>query len=243
MRPARAKTGPDTRARVTADVARQAGAPTPDSRLGPRAYQHIKESLLNGDYPCGARLNVESIAVELGTSRQPVMEAIRRLETEGFVEIRPQVGCRVVDPARSDVLDFFRLLAASEGTFAELAAVRGTQQEIEALQAIHSASGLDRKAGMSKERIALAYRIHNREFHKHIHAMARAPLIHPFGTSLWDKSDFLINSSVGVKSFALRAFDAVQEHGRLCEAIAAHDAARARMEMERHILAFAKGVG
>ncbi len=212
-----------------------------DARLGPRAYQYIKDSLLNGAYPCGSRINVEAVASELKVSKQPVMEAIRRLETEGFLEVRPQIGCRVIDPGRSDVLDFLRLVAATEGTFAELAALRGTDQEIATLKAIHRANGLERNGRMSKEQIGHAYRTHNRDFHQQIHDMARAPMIHAFGISLWDKSDLLINSFVGIKPFAVRALDAVNEHGRLCEAIAARDVVRARREMEHHILAFANG--
>jgi DNA-binding GntR family transcriptional regulator len=221
---------------MTADASK--GPARSDARLGPLAYRHIKEALLDGVHPCGARLGVEAIAAELGISRQPVMDAMRRLQTEGFVEVVPQVGCRVVDPDPAEVEDFFRLLAATEGTFAELAARRRTADEAQALVALAADSGIGPRTPAA--RAARAYRAHNRAFHLRIHQLARAPMIHAIGAALWDRSDFLINASVGGLSFAIRAHDAVTEHAALAQAIAQGDAEGARRAMQQHILAFAK---
>ena len=64
-------------------------------RLAPVVYDLLKDRLLEGEYQSGERLSVESLKAEFGVSKQPVMEALRRLSSEGLVEIIPQVGCRV----------------------------------------------------------------------------------------------------------------------------------------------------
>ena len=58
-----------------------------------QAYQQLKDALLNGDYKAGERLAVEPVAKAIGASRQPVMDAFRRLAGEGLLTIIPQVAC------------------------------------------------------------------------------------------------------------------------------------------------------
>ena len=75
--------------------------------LTDEAYQLVLQRLRDGDYASGQRISVEDLVLELGASRQPVMDALKRLSTEGFLDIIPQVGVQVVDPERDDFIDFF----------------------------------------------------------------------------------------------------------------------------------------
>src|SRR5262249_4241585 len=93
-------------------------------RAGTTAYAHLKERLLEGDLGPGDRLSVVELTQLLSCSRVPVMEALKRLEGEGFVRIVPQVGCSVVAPAPADVEDFFALFADVEARMARFAAER-----------------------------------------------------------------------------------------------------------------------
>ena len=52
-------------------------------------YDLLKERLHEGEYQAGERLPVESLKTESGVSKQPVMDAMRRLSSEGLVEIIP----------------------------------------------------------------------------------------------------------------------------------------------------------
>ena len=56
------------------------------------AYQFLKQGLLTGVYPPGARLGEERVAAELDMSRTPVREAFSRLNTEGLLERLPDGG-------------------------------------------------------------------------------------------------------------------------------------------------------
>jgi DNA-binding GntR family transcriptional regulator len=57
---------------------------------------------------------VEDLANELGVSKQPVMEALRRLSAESFVVITPQVACRVIEYDFDEIFAFFQMMAAVE---------------------------------------------------------------------------------------------------------------------------------
>ena len=60
------------------------------------AYMMIRDRIRSGQLPGGARLVAEELAAELSLSRMPVREAIRQLDSEGLVVIRPNRGATVV---------------------------------------------------------------------------------------------------------------------------------------------------
>jgi DNA-binding GntR family transcriptional regulator len=60
------------------------------SRLNYAVYDQLKERLLEGRYAAGDRLSAEALRTEFGVSKQPVMEAVRRLARDGLIEIVPQ---------------------------------------------------------------------------------------------------------------------------------------------------------
>ena len=64
-------------------------------RLGLVLLDELKQRLLAGRYPVGSRISIEEVKAEFGVSKQPVMDAMRRLEATGIVQIVPQSGCRV----------------------------------------------------------------------------------------------------------------------------------------------------
>jgi hypothetical protein len=77
--------GSETIAQIT--PLRRAGGP-----LNQAVYDVLRERLLEGRYPAGTRLPTDDLRSELGVSKQPVMEALRRLAADGMVQIVPQVG-------------------------------------------------------------------------------------------------------------------------------------------------------
>src|SRR5215471_10402902 len=106
-------------------------------RLAPVVYDRLKERLLDGEFEAGERLPVEALKAEFGVSKQPVMEALRRLSSEGLVEIIPQVGCRVPVYSGSDVIDFFAIFGGMEGAVAGVAAQRCTSAQVDELAAVN----------------------------------------------------------------------------------------------------------
>ncbi|QIB36148.1 GntR family transcriptional regulator [Ancylobacter pratisalsi] len=63
--------------------------------VGPQLYRLLRERIIRGDLPPGARISEAEIAVGYNVSRQPVREAFIKLAEESLVEVRPQRGTYV----------------------------------------------------------------------------------------------------------------------------------------------------
>jgi len=82
--------------------------------LREQAYKHIHGKLLAGELPAGRVVSEHSLAREIGISRTPVREAIRRLEQEGILEQVPRYGTIVRRLQRRDLEEIYQLREALE---------------------------------------------------------------------------------------------------------------------------------
>ena len=85
------------------------------------ACQYLRSRIHSGHYAGGDRINPTRVAEELGISRMPVREALRQLDAEGLVTIRPNRGAIVTVLTASDVRELFEIRAALEGMAGRLA--------------------------------------------------------------------------------------------------------------------------
>lgn len=166
------------------------------------AYDFVRTALLEGDLGPGDRLSVVTLSEQLDCSRVPIMEALKRLESEGFLEIIPQVGCRVVIPDPNDVSDFFKLFAAVEATITALAAERCTKEEILEFRALCAHIDHASASAGGPDDNDPQYRHLNILFHSAIHRMAKSPVSTRYAASLWDRSDFYIKLVFGSLYFS-----------------------------------------
>ncbi len=90
-----------------------------------RAYRTLKRSIMNNELVPAAFYLERELAEMLDMSRTPVREAARKLESEGFVEIRPRHGITVLPISLEDMAEIYSLLTELEPLAAELAAERG----------------------------------------------------------------------------------------------------------------------
>lgn len=107
-----------------------------DQRVADRAYRMLRRDIVTGALAGGARLGESALAEQYGISRTPIREALRRLESEGLVEVLPHRGARVVDWSDIDVAAIYDLRAMVEGYAARRAATRIAAAEIERLSAL-----------------------------------------------------------------------------------------------------------
>lgn len=84
------------------------------SSMQDKAYLHILNKLLSGELRAGAPLSEVSLARELGTSRTPLREALRRLMSEGFIRQIPNRGSMVAEFSKRDVGELYELREALE---------------------------------------------------------------------------------------------------------------------------------
>ncbi len=211
------------------------GARLSGARLSSFLYDTIKTRLLEGRYGAGEKIVVEELRQEFGVSKQPVMDALRRLATEKLIAIVPQAGCHVIAYGPQEVADFYLLFGDFEGTIAAVAAERRTTEQVAHLDTI--SDRVDQLIASNDPAIrAHGYRVHNREFHGAIHAMAHSRIMEETSQRMWDMSDFLINTA-GITNPLASALPQRQcDHRAIADAIRDGDAVRARDAMRDHIL-------
>ena len=96
-------------------------------------YLTIREAILNGKYPPNKRLREIPLAEELGVSRTPVREAMRKLELEGLVVMIPRRGAQVANITEKDLNDVLEVRIALENLSIENACMRMTEEQLEEL--------------------------------------------------------------------------------------------------------------
>jgi len=99
-------------------------------------YESLREAILQGRLKPGERLMEIQLAEELGVSRTPVREAIRKLELEGLLVMAYRKGVYVSDVKAKDIIDILEIRAVLEGLAAGLAAERITAEELEEIELI-----------------------------------------------------------------------------------------------------------
>ena len=92
-------------------------------------YEELKRQILVGEIPPGTRMMEVELADEMGVSRTPIREAIRKLEKEGLVTIEPRRGAYASDISIKDMLDVLEVRQDLEGMAAALAAQKVTEDE------------------------------------------------------------------------------------------------------------------
>jgi DNA-binding GntR family transcriptional regulator len=134
------------------------------TNLNSQIYQILKEMIADQRFNPGGVINVEHLTHELGVSRTPLWEAIRRLEQEGIVVHTPHKGVRVRELTREMALELYIVREALEATAARLGAGRATPPLIARMEKC-----LDRQARIVKQQDAIAYSRSDYEFHLMIH--------------------------------------------------------------------------
>jgi len=87
-----------------------------------KAYQAIRDGIVQGLYPPGSRLREEHMAEVIGVSRTPIREALRLLTTDGLLDLVPGQGAFVTSWSPRDLENIFAVRALIESSVAELAA-------------------------------------------------------------------------------------------------------------------------
>lgn len=96
-------------------------------------YEELRNSILTGKIKPGTRLMEVDLAEDMGVSRTPIREAIRKLEREGLVIIEPRKGAYASPISLKDIMDILEVRANLEGLAACYAAERMNPEQKAAL--------------------------------------------------------------------------------------------------------------
>lgn len=130
------------------------------TNLNSQVYDILKEMIADQWFNPGSYINVEKLTHELGVSRTPIWEAVRRLEQEGIVIHTPHKGVRVRELTRKTALELYEVREAMEGMAARLGAERSTPEIVAGMEEC-----LEKQESIVNNADAVGYSRSDREFH------------------------------------------------------------------------------
>src|ERR1700689_1365962 len=123
---------------MTVTMIRPLQRPVP---LRQSVYDALIDLIVGGDLPPGQHMVEPDLARQLGVSRQPIREALHRMEAEGWVDLRPSQGAFVHVPTDSEVDELLDVRALLEAETARLAARAASPAEAARLREISAEGG------------------------------------------------------------------------------------------------------
>jgi DNA-binding GntR family transcriptional regulator len=190
-------------------------------------FESLREAIITGRLRPGEHLMETQLAEELGVSRTPIREAIRKLELEGLVLMIPRKGAYVSQLSMKDIADVFEIRRALEGLAARLAAERATDEEVDRLErAIIQIAEVAQTDDLNGA-VAL-----DTGFHEELMKASHNPRLSQLVSNLREQIQRFRLTSL---SHPGRVKLAVEEHRLIVDAIASHDAELAQNLAYEHI--------
>lgn len=192
---------------------------------GGHAYEKLRALIKDGVLKPGDRVIEATVAQQLGVSRTPVRDAIRRLEAEGLLDYEPRAGLVVAKLDKRGVAELYEMREVLEGTSARLFTRHASALEVQELVELVE---LERELLAKPEELGL----HNLKFHRQIHRGAHNRFLERALRAV-NAVRWLVGPTQ--MSDASRAAQALEEHAELVDAISKRDAERAEAVARRHL--------
>jgi len=111
------------------------------SGLNDQIYERLRDRILAGDPAPGTRIHIDSLCRDYSVSRTPVKDALRLLQGDGLVDLRPRSGTFVRQPTAQDLIEVFGLRQVLEEYAAEGVIRNITSQETALLRRLVGRGG------------------------------------------------------------------------------------------------------
>ncbi len=192
-------------------------------------YQVLREALITGVLPPGQRLGEEHLARMFDVSRTPIREALFRLEAEGFAERIPRRGLVASRITPQEIIDVYVVRESMDGLAAELAALHATTADISTLIDLNEQFA-DAVDAHDFDRLVIL----NLRFHEAFAQASRNAFLFEMVKQIHHRVRRFPGTTFTKRG---RGSLAVEEHRRLIDAIANHDAPTARRLATEHMAA------
>lgn len=113
-----------------------------------QAYQEIKKRIIRTELSPGSVINESELMEELGFGRTPIREALKRLQSDDLVVVKPRRGIFVSELAITDLTQIFEVRVELESLAVRLACQRITEDELHTLENLadqYTKTGQDQK--------------------------------------------------------------------------------------------------
>ncbi|MCI2419329.1 GntR family transcriptional regulator [Saccharopolyspora sp. K220] len=193
------------------------------------AYAALRNKILAHDYGPGETLNQAILARDMGISTTPLREALRRLESEGLVELGAHRDARVSRLSAEEARDLLEMRRALDPLAASRAAERRASRDIARMRAAFE------ELRPLPDRPDVSDLVAHRRFHRSIYVASHNELLIATLDGLWDKADRYRMVGLRERRDQARRDETAAEHRAMLDAVIAGDSAGAAEVMRRHI--------
>lgn len=192
-------------------------------------YNVLINKIMTTEWEFGKKIIVNDLIDSLNVSRRPIMDALKMLETEGFLEIIPQSGCYLITPTKKEIIDQLLLSSTLEALCADLAAKNSSSKEIENLL-VYNNKFVKNPGEISNN---FEYYSYNRQIHFTISDMTHSTRIPDYSRLMWNLNDFFLTNTLPFESE--RIYNSIHEHDEIITAISNRDSDLAKSLMQKHL--------
>lgn len=203
--------------------------PLQQTSMQAKVAEELRRMIISGELPPRSSLSEMTLSQTFGVSRTPIREALKQLQIEGLVEVRPRVGTFVAVPSRREITELFQMKELLEGAAARLLAFRGNVPEVERLAANMSAADEAVRVGDSEQYEKLVH-----DFHELIMIGADNSKLEAHYRTLMNQLAYsrLVRTSLSQPG---RLSESDHEHHRVLDLILAKDGDGAERVMREHV--------
>ena len=182
-------------------------------------YEKIRQGIIKGTLKPGQKLVMAALAKKFKTSETPIREAIRRLESDGYVTFTPHAGAMVTEINRQELSEIYLIRISLEALATRLAVPFISHDDLIWLKKKNE----EMKAVIEKDRYDQLARL-NKAFHLRIYKAAPFPRLYKMISNLWDAFERWPSVFTYIPE---RAASAIREHEQIIEALESADVDRA----------------
>lgn len=194
--------------------------------LADQVFDHLENDILSGKYQRGEILTESKLSAELGVSRTPIREALRRLEQEHIIEESGK-GSVVIGITEKDLEDIFMIRKSLECQVAALAAKNRTEKQLKQLR-----EALEFQEFYLNKKDPDQIKLMDSRFHETLYKLSGSTAFYDTLVPLHKKIQKYRRASVTNSS---RAEASVAEHRKIYEAIEAKNTALAAKYASEHV--------
>jgi len=149
-------------------------------------YDFLKKKISNGHYKPDEKIVISDVARQLDASYIPIREAIKRLQSEGFLDTTPHVGAKVIKIDQHEFEQIAMVRAELEGLATRLSTAYLSEKDFKELDRINREGDILVKTKSYRQLAEL-----NKKFHFKIYQSLPHQVILKMISDLWDKARML----------------------------------------------------
>ncbi len=194
------------------------------------AYEKLKDAILRRMLAPGTQLVESTVSEKLNSSRTPIRNAIKRLASEGLINLIPNKGAFVIQPSKEEIIQAFDIRAELESTALKFAFDHITEKDIEELKSIAG-----KEASAVKENDHKGYHVMNKAFHMFFARKSGNIFLIEFTEKIIDRINVYLQLYDEFYNVKLAEYEGITDHSEIISLLQKKDMKTIDKLLKNHI--------